>query len=145
MIKGFIIFFFTVVLFIGNIGVPVFTHACKEDGVFRSFFIETADHCEKENVDLPPCCESEKSQEDDCCHDETSLIQLKLDYSLTWNQFHFPDYYFFQAPQIQAILLKIQHFQLLLYPPIKEKIRHPNPGEKHYLSNNKYLEFRRLD
>ena len=103
MIKGIIIFFFTVVLFIGNIGVPVFTHACKEDGVFRSFFIETADHCEKEDINLPPCCESEKSQEDDCCHDETSLIQLKLDYSLTWNQFHFPDYYFFQAPQIQAI------------------------------------------
>jgi hypothetical protein len=103
MIKGIIIFFFTVVLFIGNIGVPVFTHACKEDGVFRSFFIETADHCEKEDINLPPCCESEKSQEDDCCHDETNLIQLKLDYSLTWNQFHFTDYYFFQAPQIQAI------------------------------------------
>ena len=103
MIKGIIIFFFTVVLFIGNIGVPVFTHACKEDGVFRSFFIETADHCEKENINFPPCCESEKSQEDDCCHDETSLIQLKLDYSLTWNQFHFTDYYFYQAPSIQAI------------------------------------------
>ena len=106
MIKGIIIFFFTVILFLGNIGVPVFTHACKEDGVFRSFFIETADHCEKKNVNLPPCCESEKSQKDDCCHDETGIIQLKLDYALTWNQFHFTELYFFQTPKIQAIFAK---------------------------------------
>jgi hypothetical protein len=103
MIKGIIIFFFTVILFLGNIGVPVFTHACKEDGIFRSFFIETAEHCEKENINLPPCCESEQPQEDDCCHDETRIIQLKLDYALTWNQFHFTELYFFQTHQIKVI------------------------------------------
>jgi hypothetical protein len=106
MIKGIIIIFFTVILFLGNIGVPIFTHACKEDGVFRSFFIETADHCEKKNTNLPPGCESEQPLEDDCCHDETSIIQLKLDYALTWNQFHFTELYFFQTPQIQAIFAK---------------------------------------
>lgn len=130
MIKGIIIFFFTVVLFIGNIGVPVFTHACKEDGVFRSFFIETADHCEKENINLPPCCESEKSQEDDCCHDETSLIQLKLDYSLTWNQFHFTDYYFFQAPQIQAIFAENSALSTTTLPTNKGKDPPPKPWGK---------------
>lgn len=101
MIKGIIIFFFTLILFIGNIGIPVFTHACEEDGIFRSYFINTENHCENERSDLPPCCQSEENEKDDCCHDETDLIQLKLDYSVTWNQFHFTEYYF-QTREIKA-------------------------------------------
>ena len=102
MIKGIIIFFFTLTLFIGNIGIPVFTHACEEDGIFRSYFINTENHCENEQSDLPPCCQTDESEKDDCCHDETDLIQLKLDYSVTWNQFHFTDY-FFQTREIKAV------------------------------------------
>ena len=102
MIKGIIIFFFTLILFIGNIGIPVFTHACEEDGIFRSYFINTENHCENEQSDLPPCCQSEENEKDDCCNDETDLIQLKLDYSITWNQFHFSDY-FFQTREIKAV------------------------------------------
>ncbi len=101
MIKGIIIFFFALILFIGNIGIPVFTHACEEDGIFRSYFINTENHCENERSDLPPCCQSEENEKDDCCHDEIDLIQLKLDYSVTWNQFHFTDYYF-QTREIKA-------------------------------------------
>ena len=84
----------------------MFTHACEEDGIFRSYFINTENHCENERSDLPPCCQSEENAKDDCCHDEIDLIHLKLDYSVTWNQFHFTDYYFFQAPQVQAIFAK---------------------------------------
>ena len=80
----------------------MFTHACEEDGIFRSYFINTENHCENEQSDLPPCCESEENEKDDCCHDETDLIQLKLDYSVTWNQFHFTDYYF-QTREIKAV------------------------------------------
>lgn len=130
MIKGIIIFFFTVVLFIGNIGVPVFTHACKEDGIFRSYFVNTENHCENEQSDLPPCCQSEEDEKDDCCSDETDLIQLKLDYSLTWNQFHFPDYYFFQAPQIQAIFAENSALSTTTLPTNKGKDPPPKPWGK---------------
>jgi hypothetical protein len=100
--KNIFIFFFTLILFIGNIGIPVFTHACEEDGIFRSYFINTENHCENEQSDLPPCCQTEENEKDDCCHDETDLIQLKLDYSITWNQFHFTDYYF-QTTETKAV------------------------------------------
>ncbi len=92
--KSIFIFLFTLILFIGNIGIPVFTHACEEDGIFRSYFINTENHCENEQPDLPPCCQTDENEKDDCCNDETDLIQLKLDYSVTWNHFQIAEYYF---------------------------------------------------
>lgn len=100
--KATFVFFFTLILFTGNIGIPVFTHACEEDGIFRSYFINTENHCENEQSSLPPCCESEEDEKDDCCHDETDIIQLKLDYSLTWNQFQLDNFYY-QVAEIKAV------------------------------------------
>jgi len=94
MIKGIFLFFFSLLLFLGNVGIPVFTHACKEDGMFRSFIFNTTNHCEEINADLPPCCKDEKEKKDDCCNDETQIIKLKLDYSNQFNHFHFDDFEF---------------------------------------------------
>jgi hypothetical protein len=114
MIKGIFIFFFATLLFVGNIGIPVFTHACEEDGVFQSFFINTTNHCEEEVSNLPPCCTDEQSEKDDCCHDETSVIQLKIDYSLSWNSFSLACFY---AP-LEAIIPVYTSDELLFQEPL---------------------------
>jgi hypothetical protein len=128
--KNIFIFFFTLILFIGNIGIPVFTHACEEDGIFRSYFINTENHCENEQSDLPPCCQTEENEKDDCCHDETDLIQLKLDYSITWNQFHFTDLYYLQTPSIQVIFAENSALSTTTLPTNKGKDPPPKPWGK---------------
>ena len=76
--KPLILLFFSALLFLGNIGIPVFTHACEEDGVFTSFFIKQQNHCQEEQSDLPPCCQKEKKK--NCCHDEKTVVQLDEKY-----------------------------------------------------------------
>ncbi len=67
--------------FIGNVGFNVFTHTCKKDGVFRSYFIEQSDHCDEHQEEtLPPCCKKKVVNDDDCCNDEVDVIQIKLDF-----------------------------------------------------------------
>jgi hypothetical protein len=79
-VKPLILIFLSALLFLGNIGIPVFTHACEEDGVFTSFFIQQQNHCqeEKEVSNLPPCCQKEEKK--NCCHDEKTVIQLDEKY-----------------------------------------------------------------
>lgn len=89
--KTLILIFLSVLLFLGNVGVPVFTHACEQDGVFTSFFINQQNHCQEETSDLPPCCQKEKKK--NCCHDEKTVLQLDEKYvvthSLSIPSFHF--------------------------------------------------------
>jgi hypothetical protein len=77
-VKPLILLFFSALLFLGNIGIPVFTHACEEDGVFTSFFIKQQNHCQEEQTELPPCCQKEKKK--NCCHDEKTVVQLDEKY-----------------------------------------------------------------
>ncbi len=77
--KPLILIFLSALLFLGNIGIPVFTHACEEDGVFTSFFIQQQNHCQEEEVsNLPPCCQEEEKK--NCCHDEKTVVQLEEKY-----------------------------------------------------------------
>lgn len=76
--KPLIQIFLSALLFLGNIGIPVFTHACEEDGVFTSFFIKQQNHCQEETSDLPPCCQKEKKK--NCCNDEKTVVQLDEKY-----------------------------------------------------------------
>jgi len=90
MYKRIILFTFTLLLFAGSVGIPMFIHACEEDGVFYSYLVQSESHCKENNEnDFPPCCESKKKENKDCCNDETTILQLKLDYATTWNEFHF--------------------------------------------------------
>jgi hypothetical protein len=85
MFKSVILICISVLLLIGNIGIPIYTHACKEDGVFRTIFFESK-HCEEKQSQLPSCCQKEKSKKDDCCHNETKIIKLKADYSTAFSK-----------------------------------------------------------
>lgn len=76
--KTLTLLFLSLILFFGNIGIPVFTHACEEDGIFTSFFINQQNHCQEETSDLPPCCQKEKKK--NCCHDEKTVVQLDEKY-----------------------------------------------------------------
>ena len=74
-------------IFLGNVGLRVFTHSCQEDGVFRSYYVELQDHCEvKKKEVLPPCCRKEKvascgeKMEDDCCSDQIDVYKINLDF-----------------------------------------------------------------
>ena len=80
MLKSVILFLISVLILIGNIGIPIYTHECNEDGIFKTIFFESK-HCEEKLSQLPPCCQKEKSKSDDCCHNETKIIKLKADYS----------------------------------------------------------------
>lgn len=74
--------FFMALLFTGAVGIDVFTHICKEDGIEKAFVINTIDHCESEQEDLPDCCQSDDHEdEDDCCDDEIEHYQVESDYS----------------------------------------------------------------
>jgi len=71
--------------FIGNVGFSVFTHTCKKDGVFRSYFIEQSDHCDEHQEEtLPPCCKKKVVNDNDCCNDEVDVVKINLDF---YNQY----------------------------------------------------------
>ena len=89
--KPLILIFLSLLLFLGNIGIPVFTHACEEDGVFTSFFINQQNHCKEERSDLPPCCQKEKKK--NCCHDEKTVLQLDEKYVVT-HALSIPEFHF---------------------------------------------------
>ena len=89
MLKNLFITFLLSIVFIGTVGVRVFTHSCKEDGVFKTYFVQVNNHCEDKKVELPPCCQKEKEKKKDCCHDETEVFMLKVDYLSFWGGFSF--------------------------------------------------------
>lgn len=70
---------FVVFIFMGTTGLRVFKHACEEDGVFTSYFIQLDDHCTDHQEELPACCEKEKDK-DDCCSDEVDIYTVDFDY-----------------------------------------------------------------
>ena len=87
-----------VLLFVGNVGVNIFTHTCQEDGVIVSYvFNEGEEHCGDKHAltqNLPVCCHPEESSNEDdngCCSDEVEYIKLKVDLDQqNINEFSFP-------------------------------------------------------
>ncbi len=98
MIRSTLLIFFISLLFVGTIGVPVFTHTCQKEGKFTSYFLELNDHCENKVLsDLPSCCQKvHESEKEDCCNDETEVFKLKVDYVFFWYDFSFQS---FQTPE----------------------------------------------
>ena len=89
MLKNLFILFLLSIVFIGTVGVHVFTHSCKEDGVFKTYFVKLNNHCQEKKAELPPCCKKEKKEKKDCCHDDTEVVKLKVDYLSFWDNFFF--------------------------------------------------------
>jgi uncharacterized protein YcfL len=98
VIRSTLLIFFISLLFVGTIGVPVFTHTCQKEGKFTSYFLELNDHCENKVLsDLPSCCQKvHESEKEDCCNDETEVFKLKVDYVFFWYDFSFQS---FQTPE----------------------------------------------
>ena len=78
IVKTLTLLFLSLLLFFGNIGIPVFTHACHEDGIFTSFFIKQQNHCQEEESELPNCCQ--KNEKKNCCNDQKTVVQLDEKY-----------------------------------------------------------------
>jgi hypothetical protein len=79
---------FVLFVFVGNIGIGVYTHTCKEEGKFTSFYLNLNEHCEDdEAIELPPCCRKACASQplstisEDCCSDEWKLFKVKLEYN----------------------------------------------------------------
>lgn len=72
-------------LFVGNVGVNVFKHICQENGVWTSYFVQTAyDHCESQHEAVKhakSCCAVEQEEnKKDCCNDQTEFFKINLDF-----------------------------------------------------------------
>lgn len=82
--KQLLLIFFSVLLFFGNVGISIFTHSCREEGLSKSIFLASNDCnsnlssdacCEEEEEDA--CCEEDKNT---CCSDETQIVKLDEKY-----------------------------------------------------------------
>ena len=85
-----------IILFVGTVGIDVFSHTCKFDGTSVSYVFEPEEHCEEhtDKLVLDACCISEISDEQpsvssDCCDDQYDRYQLNVDYSQEIHQFQF--------------------------------------------------------
>jgi hypothetical protein len=94
VIRNIFIIFLLSIVFVGTVGVRVFTHSCEEDGVFKTYFVQINNHCEDKKVELPPCCqkEKEKKEKKDCCRVETEVFKLKIDYLSFWDDYSFESF-----------------------------------------------------
>lgn len=85
---------FILLLFLGNVGVRVFTHSCKEDGTFKSYFVELNNHCDDEGkASLPPCCQRKfdgqpiQQLKEDCCESDVNVFKIKNSFNHQKNIF----------------------------------------------------------
>jgi hypothetical protein len=80
-----LLIFFSVLLFFGNVGISIFTHSCREEGLSKSIFLASndcnsnlsSDACCEEEEDA--CCEAEEDK-NTCCSDETQIVKLDEKY-----------------------------------------------------------------
>jgi hypothetical protein len=80
--RSIFLFFLIIVFLISTVGVGIFSHTCKIEGVQTSYFIPGEHNCDtKEAKETHPCCKVKKQEtkEDDCCNDEQTVVQLDID------------------------------------------------------------------
>ena len=90
--KQALLIFFSVLLFFGNVGISIFTHSCREEGLSKSIFLASND-CNS-NLSSDACCEEEyedsccevKEDKDACCSDEVQVIKLDEKYIQNYGQ-----------------------------------------------------------
>lgn len=107
-------------VFVGNLGLSVFTHTCEEDGVYRSFFIQLDDHCASEHEDLPVCCVAEK-QDKDCCQDEEKIYKVK------WDYFHHDQIDLPSFDNLEFTITKFKYLNFVQPVSLKAEIVRPPP------------------
>ncbi len=75
--KQVLLIFFSVLLFFGNVGISIFTHSCREEGLSKSIFLASNDCIT--NQSSAACCEEEEDK-NTCCSDETQIVKLDEKY-----------------------------------------------------------------
>jgi len=82
----------SVFLFVGSIGIGVFSHFCEEEGLYISYYVPDEKVCAAHEVDHNNepqscsaemegcCCEEETSGNDGCCSLSSELVKVKLDF-----------------------------------------------------------------
>jgi len=88
MVRSGFLILLAALLFLVNVGIPVFEHICSKEGVFNSIIFKST-HCEQKQFNLTSCCQKLKAKKNDCCHNETKIIKLKADYTATFNKIGF--------------------------------------------------------
>lgn len=90
-IKRISLFSMLLVFLLANIGMGVYTHKCKINGIETSYFVQADDSCETHEHKAEPvahaCC-AKKSQlsESGCCSTDKNYILLDLDLSSSVSQ-----------------------------------------------------------
>jgi hypothetical protein len=80
-VKRFLLYLLIAFIILGNTGVTVFTHHCEKEGVFTSLIAPVDDHCQdKEDEQLPSCCQKADKLKEDCCSDEEKIVKLSFEY-----------------------------------------------------------------
>jgi hypothetical protein len=67
-------------LFVGSVGINIFKHACLDNDVSVSFFVQNEHECSKHEVKLDACCHSLPEKDHGCCNDIVQFFKIDLDF-----------------------------------------------------------------
>lgn len=71
-------------LFVGSIGIGIFSKECEKEGVIISYFVPEENECcerKAKSQDCGDCCSKEKEESKGDCRDTSiELVKLKLDF-----------------------------------------------------------------
>lgn len=98
--KSIFLISFLLMLFIGNVGINIFKHACLESGVSVSYFIQNEHDCDSHRAKVNACCKAPSKKNNDCCTESVEYINVELDFFEPEYEFNFdfisvktPDFY----------------------------------------------------
>lgn len=88
---------FALVIFTGTVGINVFTHFCREDGLDYSYLAPPSHSCETEAAEESCCHDTEKEAASsgyeirkNCCQEAVSTFKISSDYTQkSADQVHF--------------------------------------------------------
>ena len=129
------VFIFALIIFIGSVGINVFAHFCKVDGVNYSYVVPLNHTCSKEKAPEKSCCHSpkkvethEKEIKKNCCSEEVRSFRISSDLI----QKSSPEFYTYQLPAIIPVKTIFAEIELAAAPRISffEKRPPPKTGQE---------------
>jgi hypothetical protein len=106
------VYFFTVLIFTGSVGVSQFAHFCKKEGAEYSYLIPPSHTCKPEKKAIP-CChsvcgknkESNNSINEKCCVEQVKMFKITSDFSKNEinTKFSFPTFDFVKLAVFEEV------------------------------------------
>lgn len=116
IIRNIFFLILTIFIFVGSVGVGIYSHFCEKDGVEQSYFVKKTHHCEKQEIETLACCAHEDVEiAKNCCSDELKFVKINLDYFHQIPGFHFVPFQFPTAV-----------FECIIKSPIQTNISNAN-------------------